>query len=490
MKQLLHTASGSIVVVGLRNRAFTGRLDAGDVVELEPSPPALVPVAVKHSGTNDSLQRATDTKTKAHYVEGSEKAAASPQPGTQTVETVALDEIQAVAVHTSVGPGSDTAWYCAVARYDKTLTVYHVLNGKARIVSQHRTGKRASSLVFATVSATGATPATATTTSQSLNDLTVVIAGDLAGDATAFPLELDQNVTVDVENPPRRVLLGHTASMLTAVKVVPSHDAGTDEMTNWILTADRDEKIRISSFPATHDIQSFLLGHEAFVSDIDANDRECVSVGGDGTIRYWDISTGSELATLTCTESSAGRVTIPVKVSFLGKDQIAVIYDESTTLDILSVTRNVNVVTLTPLTQISVASQPLAIDSPDDHILLLLAAEPLYLQAFAVVRHEHRAYSLESQSWPFLNALRTSVAEYGPIQMHTAVLERDEYGRLKMDKLNETRTTNLPWNNVDRREKAKNRNKRQKKRRKQAQDDEYREGSDFQQIQLASEELS
>jgi hypothetical protein len=183
-------------------------------------------------------------------------------------------------------------------------------------------------------------------------------------------------------------------------------------------------------------------------------------------------------------------MTIPVKVSFLGKDQIAVIYDESTTLDILTVTRNVNAVTLTPLTQISVASQPLAIASPDDHILLLLAAEPLYLQAFAVVRHEHRACSLESQSWPFLNALRTSVAEYGPIQMPTTVLERDECGRLKMDKLNETRTTNLPWNNVDRREKAKNRNKRQKKRRKQAQDDEYREGSDFQQIQLASEELS
>lgn len=66
----------------------------------------------------------------------------------------------------------------------------------------------------------------------------------------------------------------------------------------FILTADRDEKIRVSWAVAPHSIEAFCLGHTEFVSRIlvpPDNPELLLSTSGDGTLRLWEFSRGCEL---------------------------------------------------------------------------------------------------------------------------------------------------------------------------------------------------
>eukprot|EP00985_Skeletonema_marinoi_P026840 scaffold21198_cov80-Skeletonema_marinoi.AAC.1 len=137
----------------------------------------------------------------------------------------------------------------------------------------------------------------------SVDDLQVIVAGDLSGDAIAFPVPTDapsstcdENEAVKAMSTPKRLLLGHTASMLTGLSVVSN-----DQQQQFILTADRDEKVRISYFPETHIIHGYLLGHSSFISCMDAisNERSlCLTASGDGTSRLWDYQTCKEVGML------------------------------------------------------------------------------------------------------------------------------------------------------------------------------------------------
>ncbi|XP_069437834.1 tRNA (guanine-N(7)-)-methyltransferase non-catalytic subunit WDR4 isoform X1 [Ovis canadensis] len=83
--------------------------------------------------------------------------------------------------------------------------------------------------------------------------------------------------------------LGHL-SMLLDVAVSPDD--------RFVLTADRDEKIRVSWAAAPHSIESFCLGHTEFVSRIFVvpNHPELLlSSSGDRTLRLWEYRSGREL---------------------------------------------------------------------------------------------------------------------------------------------------------------------------------------------------
>ncbi|KAK7336772.1 hypothetical protein VNO77_17320 [Canavalia gladiata] len=95
-------------------------------------------------------------------------------------------------------------------------------------------------------------------------------------------------------------LLSHYCSIITSLEF--SLDA------RFILSADRDFKIRVTNFPSkplngAHQIQSFCLGHTEFVSCLAfIRAQECpqghlLSGGGDSTVRLWDITSGSLLDT-------------------------------------------------------------------------------------------------------------------------------------------------------------------------------------------------
>ncbi|KFK42671.1 hypothetical protein AALP_AA1G024800 [Arabis alpina] len=95
-------------------------------------------------------------------------------------------------------------------------------------------------------------------------------------------------------------LLSHYCSIITGLEFSPDG--------RYILSADRDFKIRVTVFPkkpleGAHEIQSFCLGHTefitciAFISTPELTQGYLMSGSGDSTVRLWDITSGSLLDT-------------------------------------------------------------------------------------------------------------------------------------------------------------------------------------------------
>ncbi|KFQ72433.1 tRNA (guanine-N(7)-)-methyltransferase non-catalytic subunit WDR4, partial [Phaethon lepturus] len=83
--------------------------------------------------------------------------------------------------------------------------------------------------------------------------------------------------------------LGHL-SLLLDVALSPDDQ--------YILTADRDEKIRVSLAKAPHNIVSYCLGHKEFVSKIlviPNYPHLLLSASGDSTLRLWEYKSGEEV---------------------------------------------------------------------------------------------------------------------------------------------------------------------------------------------------
>uniref|UniRef100_A0A6V7KR70 Uncharacterized protein n=1 Tax=Bracon brevicornis TaxID=1563983 RepID=A0A6V7KR70_9HYME len=118
-----------------------------------------------------------------------------------------------------------------------------------------------------------------------LND---VIVADKSGDAYLFSTKKPDE--------PGELILGHLSMLL---------DILVTEDGKFVVTADRDEKIRISHFPNAYNIQAFCLGHKTFVSNISqipgAEDL-LVSSGGDGDIKIWNFAEGKEVCSVSFME--------------------------------------------------------------------------------------------------------------------------------------------------------------------------------------------
>ena len=63
----------------------------------------------------------------------------------------------------------------------------------------------------------------------------------------------------------------------------------------YVLTCDRDEKIRVTHYPNAYNIRGFCLGHTEFItglSFVQGLDKNIlVSASGDGSIKIWDYIT-------------------------------------------------------------------------------------------------------------------------------------------------------------------------------------------------------
>ncbi|KAI1874528.1 hypothetical protein JX265_004736 [Neoarthrinium moseri] len=84
------------------------------------------------------------------------------------------------------------------------------------------------------------------------------------------------------------LLIGHV-SMLTSIAVTSSNGKP------YILTGDRDEHIRVSrGIPQAYVIESFCLGHTAFINALSLPRPDIlVSGGGDNELHVWDWKTGT-----------------------------------------------------------------------------------------------------------------------------------------------------------------------------------------------------
>ncbi|XP_068185540.1 tRNA (guanine-N(7)-)-methyltransferase non-catalytic subunit wdr4 [Antennarius striatus] len=108
-----------------------------------------------------------------------------------------------------------------------------------------------------------------------------LLAADKSGDVYSFSVSEPQ-----MEG---ELKMGHL-SMLLAVTLSPDD--------RYVITADRDEKIRVSHLRSPYNIQSFCLGHQQFVSALLVPSHQphwLLSGSGDGTVKLWEYESGRRL---------------------------------------------------------------------------------------------------------------------------------------------------------------------------------------------------
>lgn len=161
-----------------------------------------------------------------------------------------------------------------------------------------------------------------------------IVIADKAGDAYLFSTSCPMKTGT--------LILGHL-SMLLDILI-------TQDM-KYILTTDRDEKIRVSMFPNCYNIVSYCLGHAKFVTNISElphRKNVLISCGGDGIFKLWDYMLGSELMSVNFCDK------IPkCDIEKFNRDLRDCHYDES--VDILPV-KNLKVAYLSKIESLIVIS--------------------------------------------------------------------------------------------------------------------------------------
>lgn len=115
----------------------------------------------------------------------------------------------------------------------------------------------------------------------------ILVIGDKTGDVYKYDLCMTLEEDSDTEES-QSLILGHLSMVLDVQLSVDD---------KYVLTADRDEKIRVSEFPHSYIIHSYCLGHTKLVSSIQIlSDHRVISAGGDCTIRTWDFLEGRQLS--------------------------------------------------------------------------------------------------------------------------------------------------------------------------------------------------
>ena len=100
--------------------------------------------------------------------------------------------------------------------------------------------------------------------------------GDVYKVDLSTPAEHSATLTLAADD----CIMGHL-SMLLDIAFLRS-----DNNQSFILTADRDEKIRLSHYPNAYNIEGYCLGHTEFVSHVKRIDRNHIlSASGDGESR-------------------------------------------------------------------------------------------------------------------------------------------------------------------------------------------------------------
>ncbi|RYP64635.1 hypothetical protein DL769_006584 [Monosporascus sp. CRB-8-3] len=139
------------------------------------------------------------------------------------------------------------------------------------------------------------TPAPQSTFTLKANEFTVHSARNLRAledQKKALQLQAAKDTPKETPSFEHELILGHV-SMLTALATASSGGKP------YILTADRDEHIRVSrGIPQAYVIESFCLGHKAFISALcipDSQPELLVSGGGDNELFLWNWLAGKLL---------------------------------------------------------------------------------------------------------------------------------------------------------------------------------------------------
>ncbi|KAK0416503.1 hypothetical protein QR680_012528 [Steinernema hermaphroditum] len=167
------------------------------------------------------------------------------------------------------------------------------------------------------------------------NDEKHIIVADRAGNVNRYEMEKKeyaegtkwQDINGEEHDIPLDPLLGHISIIF---------DMCLTEDGKFILTGDRDEKLRIARYPQTYIIEHFCLGHSSYVKSIQTVGNLVFTSGGDSTIRVWDLVSGETLATSDRLDESSVRYIRAFKSSQENSVTISVVFEKSGTVKSLN----------------------------------------------------------------------------------------------------------------------------------------------------------
>ncbi|GAB6022035.1 hypothetical protein CHUAL_006184 [Chamberlinius hualienensis] len=144
-------------------------------------------------------------------------------------------------------------------------------------------------------------------------DCKQLLVADKTGDVYQIQTDTRSAYNTDV------LLLGHLSMIL---------DMTLSSDNQLLITSDRDEKIRVSSFPNCYNIHAFCCGHREFVVKLALLPNNIlVSGSGDGTVRFWNYRTGKEIYRLSRGEHESQVEAVKSVVCSSGsKPFLAVLY--------------------------------------------------------------------------------------------------------------------------------------------------------------------
>ncbi|EFO21908.2 hypothetical protein LOAG_06577 [Loa loa] len=167
-----------------------------------------------------------------------------------------------------------------------------------------------------------------------------VILSDRAGNVRRYSLDTKNSeksrsneLTDDEESCEGELLLGHISMVL---------DIDISDDRRFLISVDRDEKIRISRYPECYVIHRFCLGHSSYVNSVQSKGTLLFSSSGDGTLRVWDMEDGKQIAQCDCLDKKAIR-RCQVFPNSSSKDiKLAVIFEHCKTAQIVTFIRENN----------------------------------------------------------------------------------------------------------------------------------------------------
>lgn len=175
--------------------------------------------------------------------------------------------------------------HAATISDDKNLRTYSL--SPFALLSTRQASKRCSALSFASS--------------------TEIVVSDKVGDVYKYPLEprtsegtrptVTEIATDPSKNPDADLVLGHVSIITSQVFAAEG---------KRIITADRDEHIRVSRYPKAYVVDKYIFGTNGFVSALHIPENKpemLISAGGENALRMWDWATGTQLGSVGIWES-------------------------------------------------------------------------------------------------------------------------------------------------------------------------------------------
>ncbi|RWS29374.1 hypothetical protein B4U80_08156 [Leptotrombidium deliense] len=223
-------------------------------------------------------------------------------------EKKSANDTKSARISLICGEFSKSGHLFAVCDDKKRLLVWNFLQseGKCDFIREFNVARKCVKLVFH-------------------SDEKQILVGDRSGDIFRYDLRS--------EGSEGSLLMGHLSMLL-------DFSLSCDE--KYLITCDRDEKIRVSCFPNSYNIHGYCLGHSEFVSSLCYLKEEIIISGsGDGTLRIWNYVNGEQLCVHDCSKVKDTGKRIAVKqILKISDDLVAVTFYDFGDLLIYKVARN------------------------------------------------------------------------------------------------------------------------------------------------------